>query len=116
MPVAGRKLNKAEIIEEIYERVGKTRRNQIRRVLDVFFEQIIKGIEADKIIELRGLGTFEVKLRRAKKTVRNPRTGEKYSGKDHGVVVFRPGRELKRIAWPMRDDDSGADITPRETI
>ena len=98
-----RKLNKAEIVEGIYEQSTDLSKKQILNLLDIFFAQIIKGIQEDRIIELRGLGTFEVRLRRARKKVRNPKTGEIFEGKDHGVVTFRPGQELKRIAWPMRE-------------
>jgi len=100
--VSDRKLKKVDIADEIYEQVKEITRKQILSVVDIFFSQILKGIREDKIIELRGLGTFEVKLRRARKKVRNPKTGDIFEGKDHGVVVFRPGRELKKIAWPMR--------------
>jgi integration host factor subunit beta len=100
--VSDRKLKKVDIVEEIHEQVNDVNRKQILNLIDIFFIQILKGIREDKIIELRGLGTFEVKLRRARKKVRNPKTGEIFLGKDHGVVIFRPGQELKRIAWPMR--------------
>jgi nucleoid DNA-binding protein len=102
VPVSDKKLKKIDIVEEIYEQVEDISRKQILTLIDTFFAQILKGIQDDKVIELRGLGTFEVKLRRARKQVRNPKTGEIFLGKDHGVVVFRPGRELKKIAWPLR--------------
>ncbi len=101
--MSDRKLKKLDIADEIYSQVKDVTRKQILVIIDSFFEQILKGIREDKIIELRGLGTFEVKLRRARKKVRNPKTGDIFEGKDHGVVVFRPGQELKNIAWPMRE-------------
>ena len=35
---------------------------------------------------------------KAKETVRNPKTGETFPGKNHGVVKFKPGKDLKKIA------------------
>lgn len=103
-----KKLKKAEIVEHLHERINGVSKKQIQELVDIFIEQIHRGIRQDRIIELRGLGTFEVKLRRAKKKVRNPKTGEIFLGRDHGVVVFRPGRDLKKIAWPMRGSGENA--------
>jgi nucleoid DNA-binding protein len=98
--VSGEKLTKAEIIEQIYPRV-KASKKSIHTILDLFFEEIKKGLLDDKVIELRGFGTFEVKLRRGRKA-RNPKTGASVEVRDHGVAVFRPGRELKQKAWSLR--------------
>jgi len=100
--VAGVKLTKAEIVEKIHEDIKDVSRKSIQKIMDRVFEQIKDGIKEDKIIELRGFGTFEVKLRRGRTEVRNPKTGDVFPGKNHGVVGFRPGQELKQIAWPMR--------------
>ena len=58
-------------------------------------------------VELRGFGTFEVKLRKGRKRARNPKTGAIVSVEDHGVASFRPGRELKKAAWTI--DPSGSE-------
>jgi len=99
--VSGEKLTKAEIIEQIYPRVKVSKKN-IHTILDSFFEEIKKGLLEDKVIELRGFGTFEIKLRKGRKA-RNPKTGASVEVHDHGVAVFRPGRELKQKAWSLRE-------------
>jgi integration host factor subunit beta len=96
------KLTKAEIIENIYDQVEDVSKKRIHSIIDIIFNEIKKGIADDKIIELRGFGTFEIKLRKARSTVRNPKTGDILPGKSHGVVIFRPGQDLKKIVWPMR--------------
>lgn len=105
--MAGVKLTKAEIVETIYdetnEKSSDLSRKNIQKIMDQVFEQIKQGLKQDKIIELRGFGTFEIKLRRGREEVRNPKTGEIFPGKNHGVVSFRPGQELKQVAWPMRE-------------
>ncbi len=95
-----RKLTKAEIIEEIHASVKVSKKN-IHQVLDLFFEEIKNGLLQDKVIELRGFGTFEIKLRKGR-VARNPKTGASVSVRNHGVATFRPGRELKQKAWDMR--------------
>jgi len=52
------------------------------------------ALTAGKVIELRGLGTLEVKERKAT-TKRNPQTGEVVIVPPRHRVIFHPGQELK---------------------
>lgn len=94
------KLSKAEIVENIYPAVKVSKKN-IHRIIDLFFEQIKAGLLGDRVIELRGLGTFEIRTRKGRKA-RNPKTGDAVVIRDHGVAHFRPGRELKQKVWDLR--------------
>lgn len=100
------KLTKAEIIEHIYENVDsqtKITRKDIHSVLDHFFNEVKGALVRDKVIELRGFGTFEVRTRKGRERARNPKTGEIVPVDTHGVVAFRPGRELKNQVWSIRE-------------
>ena len=88
------KLTKAEIIENIQNNNPSISRSDIHVVLDNLFEELKTGLSEGKTIELRGLGTFEVRSRKGKEKARNPKTGETVSVDDHGVAYFRPGKEL----------------------
>lgn len=92
------KLTKADIIDNIYTRTGIAR-NEIHSVIDEFFEELKDGLREGKTIELRGLGTFEVRIRKGKEKARNPKTGAIVSVENHGVAVFRAGKELKDSLW-----------------
>lgn len=98
------KLTKADIIENIHGELNLNR-NDIHEVLDAFFEELKKGLQDEKIIELRGFGTFEVKTRKGREKARNPKTGEVVSVDTHGVAIFRPGKELKDFVWNLRQND-----------
>ena len=98
------KLTKADIIENIHGDLNLNR-NDIHEVLDAFFEELKKGLQDEKIIELRGFGTFEVKTRKGREKARNPKTGEVVSVDTHGVAIFRPGKELKDFVWNLRQND-----------
>jgi len=100
--VAKDKLTKAEIIENIYENVPVNRKD-IHTIIDNFFDEVKAALSEDKVVELRGFGTFEVRTRKGRKKARNPRTGEIVSVGDHGVAAFRPGRDLKQNVWPLRE-------------
>lgn len=95
-----RKLTKAKIIETIHPRVDVSKKS-IHQVLGLFFDAVKDGLFDEYTIELRGFGTFEIRSRKGRKA-RNPKTGESVEVEDHGVVTFRPGRELKRRAWQLR--------------
>jgi len=99
--LAGNKLTKAEIIESIYEKLGINRKD-IHNIVDEFFEEIKGGLKEGKVVELRGFGTFEIRTRKGRERARNPKTGEIVPVSAHGVAVFRPGKELKQIAWPLK--------------
>jgi len=89
-------LTKAEIVEEVNERLGLTKKD-VARVIDLFFEIIKDGLKEGKHIELRGFGTFEVKTREEREA-RNPKTGESVVVPKRRVPYFRPGKELKAIS------------------
>ena len=72
--MAREKLSKAEIVENIFPLVKVSKKN-IHQIIDLFFEQIKAGLLGDRVIELRGLGTFEIRTRKGRKA-RNPKTGD----------------------------------------
>ena len=94
------KFTKADIVDAIYNKTGVNRK-EIRDVVDLFIEEVKAALVSHGVIELRGFGTFETKIRKGRQKARNPKTGETISVKSHGTVTFRPGRELKRDVWPL---------------
>lgn len=118
--MAVKKFTKAEIVDSVYQKTGMNRK-EIRAILDLLIDEIKDALIKRIVIELRGFGTFEVKIRKGRQKARNPRTGAPVSVNSHGIAVFRPGRELKRDVWnlteealpalpdPPPDDDSGGE-------
>ncbi|GHT77253.1 DNA-binding protein HU [Spirochaetia bacterium] len=115
--MTGRKFTKADIVDSIYQRTGMNRK-EIRHVIDLFIDEIKESLLKRMIIELRGFGTFEVRVRKGRQQARNPRTGAPVEVRSHGIAAFRPGQELKRDVWalgvkgfednsPYGDEDSG---------
>jgi integration host factor subunit beta len=95
------KVTRAELIESLHEK-SSINRKDIHRLLDFLIEEIKNALVKDSTVELRGFGTFEVRTRKGRSKARNPKTGELVSVQDHGVAVFRPGKELKRVVWSIR--------------
>ena len=90
--MAAGRCTKADIVDALYDNTGIDRKD-IRKVIDLFFVEIKDALIRRDVIELRGFGTFEIKVRKGRSRARNPKTGETISVRPHGIVCFRPGRE-----------------------
>jgi integration host factor subunit beta len=101
--MAVKKFTKADVVDALYEKTGMSRK-EIRTIMDLFIDEIKDALMRRQVIELRGFGTFEVKVRKARPKARNPRTGETITIRSHGVVAFRSGRELKQDVWTISDE------------
>jgi integration host factor subunit alpha len=95
------KLTKAELIDALALRTN-LKRKDIHEFIDSFFGEMIKSLLLGNAIELRGFGTFELKIRKGRKSARNPKTGEIASVEDHGGIRFRAGKDMKNDAWNIR--------------
>ena len=98
------KFTKAEIVDSIYNQTGMDRKD-IRIVVDLMIDEIKAALIRNEVIELRGFGTFEIKIRKGRAKARNPRTGEIVSVNSHGIAVFRPGKELKKETWAIKNTE-----------
>lgn len=94
------KITKKDLVESIYAD-SKIEKKIVQHVVDELFVQIKKSLEEGNAIELRGFGTFELRLRKGREAARNPKTGEKLSVSPHYVAAFRAGQELKNNLWNL---------------
>lgn len=104
------KVTKADIIDAIYQKKGVTRKD-IKTVVDSFLDEVKSALIANRIIELRGFGTFEIRIRKGRQKARNPKTGDPVSVNSHGVALFRSGRELKQDVWGITSSNTVNDIS-----
>ena len=102
-PHSSKKFTKADIIDAVYEKT-KISRTDVHSAVDLIFDEIKEALARHQSIELRGFGTFEVKIRKARPNARNPRTGQSIVIDSHGVVSFRSGCELKRAVWKINEE------------
>ncbi len=86
-------MTKKEIVKQISDRIGLTQL-KTKEIVQLTFDAIVDTLLADRRIELRNFGVFEVKLRKARKA-RNPRTGDKVDVPPKHVVTFKPGKEME---------------------
>ena len=86
-------MTKKEIVRTISEEIGLTQL-QTKEIVQKTFDAIVETLVAERRIELRNFGVFEVK-RRAPRKARNPRTGDKVFVPEKYVVTFKPGKEME---------------------
>ena len=98
-----KKFTKADIIDALYEKT-KLNRAEIHSAVDLIFDEMKEALIRRQIIELRGFGTFEVKIRKARPRARNPKTGESIAVNSRGTVVFRSGRDMKQSVYKITDE------------
>ena len=67
-------MTKKEIVRQISERIHETQL-KTKEIVQLTFDAIVDTLIADRRIELRNFGVFEVKLRKPRKA-RNPRTSD----------------------------------------
>lgn len=86
-------MTKKEIVRQIAERIQETQL-KTKEIVQLTFDAIVDTLIADRRIELRNFGVFEVKLRKPRKA-RNPRTNAHVEVPAKFVVTFKPGKEME---------------------
>lgn len=99
--MAERKITKSDIVDAVYKSTD-VEKKVIQEIVDSFLIHTREFLETGSNIELRGFGTFEIRLRKGRSIARNPKTGEKLSVEPHYVAAFRAGQILKEKLWKLK--------------
>jgi len=86
-------MNKLGLIEKLRNKADLTK-NEARKVVDLFFDEMSNALANGDRVEIRGLCNFHVKHYKAY-TGRNPKTGEQTRVKPKKLPFFKVGKELK---------------------
>jgi DNA-binding protein HU-beta len=87
-------MTKAELVESVARSTGLSGRAAAEAV-DATIRQIARALKKEKRVSVAGLGTFSVRVRKARRG-RNPRTGEELAIKAGKTVGFRAAPGLKK--------------------
>jgi len=86
-------MNKAELVEEVADQTGLTKKVS-REAVDAVISAITDSLAREERVTLVGFGTFQVRQRKARRGV-NPQTRETIQIPAKNVPKFRPGKGLK---------------------
>lgn len=98
--MAGNKVTKFDLVESVHAKVD-CEKKVVQCVLESLLDEIKNSLKDGSTIELRGFGTFELRLRKGREKARNPKTGAPVSVEPHYVAAFRSGQELKNALWEL---------------
>ncbi|WP_031318731.1 integration host factor subunit beta [Blastomonas sp. UPD001] len=85
---------RSELLQLLEEENPGLRGEEIEKILDIFFDNIIERLAEGGRVELRGFGAFSTRAREPRKG-RNPRTGEAVDVPAKRVPYFKPGKEMR---------------------
>ena len=88
-------MNKADLIDNVAERLGHSKRD-VTDIVDAFLLETKKAVAKGNKVAVAGFGVFESTARKAR-IGRNPRTGEAVKIKATKLPKFRPGAEFKGV-------------------
>jgi len=85
---------RSELIQKLAQDNTDLTLQEIERIVDLFFKEIVDKLAGGGRVELRGFGAFTTRARGAR-TGRNPRTGEAVPVSEKRVPYFKPGKEMR---------------------
>ncbi len=105
-------MTKADIIEQIYEKVGFSKKESAE-IVELVFDTMKETLERGEKIKISGFGNFVVRQKRPR-IGRNPQTGEEIEISARRVLTFRPSQVLKS-ALNQADEEPAITSAPMPT-
>ena len=85
---------RSELIKMLEGENPELKTEEIEKIVDLFFNQIMQRLAEGGRVELRGFGAFSTRDRSPRKG-RNPRTGASVDVPSKRVPYFKPGKEVR---------------------
>ncbi len=85
---------RSELVKKLESENTELKTEEVERIVDLFFNQMIQRLADGGRVELRGFGAFSTRERNPRKG-RNPRTGASVDVPPKRVPYFKPGKEVR---------------------
>ena len=103
-------MTKSGLIQDVAQRTPHISKRDTEVVVNTIFDAMVDALKRGDRIEIRGFGSFQVKLRDARDG-RNPKTGEPVHIGSKRTPFFKVGKELKEMVDRV-PIESGAEAVP----
>jgi len=107
-------MTKSGLIEAVADRTPHISKKDTEIVVNTIFESMAEALREGHRIEIRGFGSFQVKVREAREG-RNPKTGEPVHISAKRTPFFKVGKELKemvdRVPMEAVEDSKFGDVS-----
>ncbi len=87
-------MTKADIVEEIYEKIGISKQ-EAARLTELFFDIMKETLEKGEKVKISSFGNFVVRAKRSRRG-RNPQTGDEVMITPRKVLTFKSSPLLKQ--------------------
>lgn len=87
-------MNKSDLIESLTQRLSNLPAKDIEIIVNTIFDSMTTALAQGNRIEIRGFGSFEVRVRQPR-LGRNPKTGDSVDVGLRKVPFFKVGKELR---------------------
>ncbi|MCX8012491.1 MAG: integration host factor subunit alpha [Desulfobacterota bacterium] len=88
-------MTKADLIENIYEKVGLSK-EESSQIVELVLETLKETLERGEKVKISGFGNFVVRAKRSRRG-RNPQTGEEIQITARKVLTFKSSPILKKV-------------------
>ena len=86
-------MTKVDIVENIYEKVGFSKK-EVAKIVEYIFDIIKESLIKEDKIKISGFGNFVVRKKRSRRG-RNPQTGNDIEISARRILTFKPSQVLK---------------------
>lgn len=87
-------MNKSDLIELLSKKLPNMAGRDVEVIVNTIFDSMTDALRAGDRIEIRGFGSFEVRVRKPR-VGRNPKTGSSVNVSERRVPFFKVGKELR---------------------
>lgn len=87
-------MNKSDLIEVLSKRLPNLAAKDVEVIVNTIYESMTESLRRGERIEIRGFGSFEVRVRKPR-LGRNPKTGMSVDVGERKVPFFKVGKELR---------------------
>jgi nucleoid DNA-binding protein len=85
---------KKDLIDTVTEKMDGYLKKDIGQAVDILLETIVAALIEERRVEIRGFGSFSVRMRKARST-KNPKTGEVMNIPKRKTLHFTMSKSLK---------------------
>ncbi len=88
-------MNKTELVANVADKAGMTKKDA-EKALNAVVESVKEAVANKEKVQIIGFGTFEAKVRNARKGL-NPKTREEILIPEATAPVFKAGKDFKEL-------------------
>lgn len=87
-------MNKSDLVQYVAGQLPNLAAKDVEIIVNTIFDSMTRSLTKGDRIEIRGFGSFEVRVRKPRQG-RNPKTGQQVAVGRRRVPFFKVGKELK---------------------